>query len=276
MLFRKAVCLSMFAALVILALAAGGIALSQDRAPTAAAPPPPKAVAAAEPVGGVPVVAGFEPVATAPQALSRPPESEQEAGPSRPAPGDSAPANAHYQQLITRGYQVPTAGFGARPAVYGLQVKPSHEDDPEMQKLAEADSKMEQEAKDLVEQYQKATSDDQRAELKAKLEELCNQHFDVRQQRRELEISRLEHRLGGIRASIKKRNEARDFIVRLRVSQLLGEIELDEWALPGRAASKSRGAEIRVYNPPGAAASDPFGRREESGPLNRATIPARR
>jgi predicted nuclease with TOPRIM domain len=101
-----------------------------------------------------------------------------------------------------------------------------------MKELNEADAMAEKEARDLVEHYHKATSDDRRAELKKKLEELTKEHFDIRQERRALEISRLEDRLKQVRAAIAKRNEARDLIVQIRVSQLLGELELDDWAAP--------------------------------------------
>ena len=123
--------------------------------------------------------------------------------------------------------------------------------------LNEADAKMEKEAQDLVAQYHKATTDDQRARLKAKVEELTNKHFDLRQERRSLEISHLEDRLSRVRAAIAKRDEARDLIVQIRVSQLLGELELDDWAVPSSGTRPPYWGSPARYMPSGVAPGVP-------------------
>lgn len=94
--------------------------------------------------------------------------------------------------------------------------------DPEMVKLAEADAEKEKEALELVKQYKAADGEEPQAEVREKLEELVNEHFDIRQKRRELEISRLEARLEQIRASFEKRSQARQLIVDRHIAQLLG------------------------------------------------------
>ena len=62
-----------------------------------------------------------------------------------------------------------------------------------------------------------------------RLAELTEKHFDLRQERRELQIAQLEAELEKVRATIDKRNEARELIIRRRVSRLLGEKDELDW-----------------------------------------------
>lgn len=117
----------------------------------------------------------------------------------------------------------PAAGmttYEVKVPVYGYQAGPP---DPELQKLLEEDGKMEQQAQALVAQYCQEKDQQKRAKLKEQLQTLTEKHFDLRQQRRELEITRLEEQLERVRASIKKRTEARDLIIQRRMARLLGE-----------------------------------------------------
>ncbi|MHC4403824.1 MAG: hypothetical protein ACYTG0_29555 [Planctomycetota bacterium] len=113
------------------------------------------------------------------------------------------------------------------------------------------DADMEKKAMDLVGQFQHATSDHERKELRALLEELTQRHFDLRQSRRQAEVSRLEERLQKVREAVEKRDEARDLIVRVRVGQLLGELELDDWSVPGRAAKPQKATSSYMPGAPG-------------------------
>ncbi len=62
----------------------------------------------------------------------------------------------------------------------------------------------------------------QREKLKPQITELVNKHFDVRQQRRSLELKRLEDELQRLRETIDRRSKARKEIVEKRVSELIG------------------------------------------------------
>lgn len=64
---------------------------------------------------------------------------------------------------------------------------------------------------------------DQRVKLKEELTKVLNEHFDVRQKRRELQIKRMEEELSRLRDAVHKRNEAREPIVRKRLGELTGE-----------------------------------------------------
>jgi hypothetical protein len=93
--------------------------------------------------------------------------------------------------------------------------------DPEMYKLLKEDRDLERQTRELAMQYHRAPSS-QREKLKPQIVELVNKHFDVRQQRRSLELKRLEDELQRLRETIDRRSKARKEIVEKRVSELVG------------------------------------------------------
>lgn len=95
------------------------------------------------------------------------------------------------------------------------------QNDPEMHKLLQADYALEKQSQELVLQYRQAPQD-QRETLKQQLEKVVTEHFESRQQRRRLELKRLEEELQRLRESIDKRTEAQSQIVNRRVAELLG------------------------------------------------------
>ncbi len=95
-----------------------------------------------------------------------------------------------------------------------------------MYKLLREDLQLEWQARELAVQYRLAP-EGRRAKIKQQLKELVDQHFDIRQQRRLLELKRLEEELKRLRAAIDHRNESRESLVGKRISQLLGEEGLD-------------------------------------------------
>ncbi len=252
MWFRKAVCLAAIPGLLILALAVGGAAIhgDQDRNTTVAGQPeqsPPVRAEAAPAIAEGPAIE-VKAAPAAPGAAERPPA----------APAGSSPMERPRTLLPgTEPYGLRDDPFAAEPRYPGYQrLGPSQtEHDPAMAGLIDADAEMEDQTQSLVAQYRKAASDADRAELRAELEELCNKHFDVRQQRRQLEVARLEARLKQVRAAIEKRNEARDLIVRVRVSRLLGDIEWDDWDLPTGRMRPGRPLPL----PPQYPSASPFG-----------------
>jgi uncharacterized protein (DUF2164 family) len=95
------------------------------------------------------------------------------------------------------------------------------QNDPEMHKLLQADFLLERQSQELAMQYRQAP-EDQRDAIKEKLEKSVTEHFESRQQRRLLELKRLEEELQRLRESIDKRKEAQPQIVNRRVAELLG------------------------------------------------------
>ena len=103
----------------------------------------------------------------------------------------------------------------------GEMERLQHED-PEMFALAKADVDMENQTRQLVDQYHRAVGDADREQLRGKLAAVVENHFEVRQQRRVLEVKRLEAQLQRLRDSLRKRGEERQKIIEQHISQLLG------------------------------------------------------
>ena len=101
------------------------------------------------------------------------------------------------------------------------ELEALRESDPEMFTLMKQDMELDRQSRDLVQQYRKA-SPPQREKIKAQVVEIVNKHFDVRQQRRALELKRLEEELQRLRDSVEHRTKARKELVDKRVSELLG------------------------------------------------------
>ena len=95
------------------------------------------------------------------------------------------------------------------------------ETDPEMFELIQADMRLDQQTRDEAEEYRRAKPSDKEA-IKAKLAKSVQEHYDVRQKRRELELRRLEEQLTRLRDSVKKRVDEKDVMIKQRMSQLLG------------------------------------------------------
>jgi hypothetical protein len=119
---------------------------------------------------------------------------------------------------------------GAGPGVRGPgrpgMGPPREIDDPEMAQLNEADQDLDRQTHELAEQLRRAPDGEARDKLKQELTDVIVKHFQVRQERRELEIKRLELQLDRLRASLKKRMADRDAIVKQRIANLLGDDEL--------------------------------------------------
>ena len=98
--------------------------------------------------------------------------------------------------------------------------------DPEMFELLTSDRALERRTGELAMQYRRAPKDGREAIRKELAKTVC-EHFEVRQQRRLLELKRLEEELERLRESIERRNEARKDIVSRRISKLLGEDGID-------------------------------------------------
>lgn len=96
--------------------------------------------------------------------------------------------------------------------------------DPEMYKLLVKDYELDGRARQLAAQYRRAPVVGRMA-IKKELEQLLGEHFEIRQQRRVLELKRLEEELERLRNAIELRSKAREQLVGKRITQLLGEQE---------------------------------------------------
>jgi hypothetical protein len=129
----------------------------------------------------------------------------------------------------SRGPNAPPP-LGPRPDGPPLQRPPRgpYEDwnalerhDPEMFKLQKQDMELDRQTRDQAEQYRHA-SKDERVKIKQQVQELVNKHFDVRQQRRALELKRLEDEIKQLREEVERREKGRKDLVEKRLSELLG------------------------------------------------------
>jgi hypothetical protein len=99
-------------------------------------------------------------------------------------------------------------------------LPPELKHDPEMQELIQKDRQLERESHELSMQYRRASTQ-RRDSIKKEVEELASKQFDVRQQRRSLELKRLEEELQHVREAVARREKARKELIDRRVSELL-------------------------------------------------------
>jgi hypothetical protein len=96
--------------------------------------------------------------------------------------------------------------------------------DPEMFKLVKEEIELDRKTRELVHDYRQASTS-QRDEIKKEIQKQVDQQFQVRQQRRQLDLKRFEEELQRLRSAIEQRNQARKQIVEKRVTELLGQEE---------------------------------------------------
>jgi hypothetical protein len=94
--------------------------------------------------------------------------------------------------------------------------------DPEIGRLIEVSNDLDRRAHGLAKTYRDAPQD-QRAKLKEDLKKLVTEQFETWQQRRKLEIARLEEELNRIRTATESRVKDKPQMIDKRVNDLLGE-----------------------------------------------------
>jgi hypothetical protein len=102
-----------------------------------------------------------------------------------------------------------------------IEAEAMRDSDPEMYKLMTQDAKLDRQSQDLAVQYRQAAAN-QRGKIKEALEKAVSEHFAVRQQRRTLELKRLEDEIKRLQDSLDRRAKLRKDIVEKRVQELLG------------------------------------------------------
>jgi hypothetical protein len=110
----------------------------------------------------------------------------------------------------------------------------------------------------LAKQYVKAEKDDEKKEIRKKLSELLTKQFDLHVQQQQKELEDLEKQITTLRATLKKRSDAKASIVDRRVEQLILDAEGMGWNVPNTPRSGGGGA----LSPPLMAP------KKESGPDN--------
>jgi hypothetical protein len=140
--------------------------------------------------------------------------------------GSGSPAYGQYFGGA-RGF----GGGGAIPVMPGARGGPPGmpgpfgeppPDDPEMRELMRQDGEMDRKTHELAIRVRESRGEE-RTKLKTELSELVNKHFDVRQNRRELQLKRMEDELQRLREAISSRNKSRESIVTNHMKELIGE-----------------------------------------------------
>jgi uncharacterized protein YukE len=116
----------------------------------------------------------------------------------------------------------PLSGGPRGPAPFNLDEL--RERDPEMFALMQSDIDLDRRTHELASAVQRAEGAEQAA-LRKELERAASEHFDVRQERRSMQLKRMEEELARLRESIEKRNEIRSAIIQQHIAELLGENE---------------------------------------------------
>jgi hypothetical protein len=155
---------------------------------------------------------GAEPHATPPTA-------------STAAPAVSPPS-VFYQSLPGSRYTM------SWPIPGTFNVAGAEPDEPELNKLRQADAAMGKQADQLAERYAASEDAEQRNAIKAELTEHLTNHFSVQQQIRDRELARVEARVKKLRELTQKRREAQKTIVEQRLDQLVREAEGLGWTPP--------------------------------------------
>lgn len=106
------------------------------------------------------------------------------------------------------------------------------EGDEELQKLRRQDVDLAHESAALLQKLGQAEGEAERAPLIKQLDEALGKQFDVQQQIRELEVTRIEAKVKKLRETMNKRAGARAAIIGNRREQLLRESEGLGWNSP--------------------------------------------
>lgn len=93
--------------------------------------------------------------------------------------------------------------------------------DPEMHKLMVEEIELDRRSHELAAQFRRVPAAE-KEELKKQLAEVVSKQFRIRQERRMLELKRIEEEVKRLRESIERRNDAQDKIIERRVAELLG------------------------------------------------------
>ncbi len=97
---------------------------------------------------------------------------------------------------------------------------PMHRPDPEMTELLKKEDELDGRANGLAAQYQRAASAE-KDKIQKQIEETVNKQFEVRQQRRKLQLDRMQKELEDLRTLYENKNTSRDSLIKGRVQQLL-------------------------------------------------------
>jgi hypothetical protein len=194
-----------------------------DQAPPVSTPAPVQ-----PPIADVPGVPASPPVDAAPRTRPTAPRAARTAqgAPMAPAvlppPGQNAPGDDFRRgprgfggDVYGRGMQSGAPAM-AMEAIYGYSRRAV---DPK-------DAELDRKARETAGALQREQDPAKKAQIKASLQAMVAEQFQVRQQRRAEEMKRLEDEVKKLRDALEKRERAKDAIIARRVAELTGEDDL--------------------------------------------------
>ena len=104
--------------------------------------------------------------------------------------------------------------------MFGRHINPDR--NPKLFELVQKDMRLERATREMSREFRQIDSAE-REELKEELMSLVHNHFEVRQQLRELRLKRMREELNRLEDAIERRNEARDEIISRRMAELTGD-----------------------------------------------------
>lgn len=88
------------------------------------------------------------------------------------------------------------------------------------------------EATQIAQRYAKSEKEDEKRELRRKMEDTLNKQFDQHMEQQQKELKELEKQIEHLKATLRKRQDAKDTIVKRRIEQLINEAEGLGWTSP--------------------------------------------
>ncbi len=97
------------------------------------------------------------------------------------------------------------------------------------------------EASQFAQRYVKAEKEEDKRDLRKKMDDVLSKQFDQHMQQQTNELKELEKQIDQLKATLRKRQEAKETIVRRRAEQLINEAEGLGWTAPSSPRGGSSG-----------------------------------
>ena len=102
----------------------------------------------------------------------------------------------------------------------------------------------------LAKEYVKAETEDLKREFRKKLGDLLSQQFEQQAKQQQRELEELEHQIATLRATLKKRQDAKTTIIDRRIEQLLQEADGLGWSSPDNTRNRNYTVPVPSINAP--------------------------
>jgi hypothetical protein len=125
--------------------------------------------------------------------------------------------------IVWRGLETPAGSYpfsknDATP--HGLEIAKR---DSAMFRLEHDDMVNDVTVRELAERFRQTKDEEARVKLREEISTSVTEHFEVRQERRKLELERLQKQIDELATSLERRATSRDAIIKRRLAELLGE-----------------------------------------------------